>query len=32
MFSSGMAECQNGPDVTIRVEDIDAAIFKDLLL
>src|SRR6218665_3132161 len=33
MFSSGMAECQSGPDQsTIRVEDIDADIFKDLLL
>jgi len=32
MFSSGMAECQTGPEATIRVEDIDAAIFKDLLL
>ena len=32
MFSSGMAECRSGPHATIRVEDIDAAIFKDLLL
>ena|SRR5688572_2484079 len=32
MFSSGMIECRSGPHAPIRVEDIDAAIFKDLLL
>src|SRR6218665_3973986 len=32
MLSSGMSECRSGPHATIRVEDIDAAIFKDLLL
>jgi len=32
MFSSGMTECSSGPQTTIRVEDIDAAIFRDLLL
>ena len=32
MLSSGMTECRNGPHSTIRIEDIDAAIFKDLLL
>ena len=29
MFSSGMAECKSS---RVRVEDIDADIFKDLLL
>ena len=32
MFNSGMVECQSGKDATtIRVEDIEADIFKDLL-
>src|SRR6218665_2959529 len=32
MFSSGMTECRSEPHATIRVEDIEANIFKDLLL
>jgi len=32
MFSSGMTECRSGPYAKVRVEDIDAAIFRDLLL
>ena len=32
MFSIGMSECISGPDTPIRVEDIDADIFKDFLL
>ena len=32
MFSIGMSECISEPDKPIRVEDIDAATFKDLLL
>ena len=32
MFSIGMSECVSEPHKAIRVEDIDAAIFKDLLL
>src|SRR6218665_2615516 len=32
MFSSGMTECRSEPHATIRVEDIEANIFEDLLL
>src|SRR6218665_114352 len=32
MFSSGMAECQSEPEATIRVEDIDATILRDILV
>ena len=32
MFSSGMTECRSGPDAKIRIEDIDAGIFRDLLV
>ena len=32
MFSIGMSECMNEPDKPNRVEDIDVAIFKDVLL
>ena len=31
MFSSGMTECRSGPEARVRVEDIDADIFKELL-
>ena len=31
MFSSGMTECRNGPEAKIRIEDIEADIFKLLL-
>ena len=32
MFSIKMSECVGGPNKPIRVEDIDAATFKNLLL
>jgi len=32
MFSSGMSECNNGPDQKIRINDIEADTFKDLLM
>ena len=31
MFSSGMTECRSGKDEKIRIEDIDADIFKVFL-
>jgi len=32
MFSSGMTECNSGPDHRIRIEDIEANTFKDVLM
>jgi len=31
LFSSGMTECRSGSEAAIRVEDIDATIFKEVL-
>jgi len=32
MFCSGMSECNSGPDQKIRINDIEANTFKDLLM
>ena len=32
MFSSGMTECNSGPDHKIRINDIEANAFKDFLM
>ena len=32
MFTSGMSECNSGPDQKIRINDIEANTFKDLLM